>query len=466
MAVLEDLNEQGYPPAIVFQSLSVDPSVALVRDSSDDSVLNAAQDFLARWESEWPEMVTTFKSFLKRHDKIVRHSIDGKKVNLRKECKNALTALIQCAQIIFKSPESAVEWLDSTWLDFPIKPTIISVLQQETVSEREAVDLYQRYHHSAAIVLEKLAQLLEINRMTNILSSGNLREEMRVLFNAGNYLRNGDFDNAIEEINSNIEKKIRVAFHLAFSLHYGGNYMRALPTSAQERISNLNKKGPPSLRRTVDQNLFYHFSRSEYADVVNTKNNWRNMFEEVFSPKTRGEVVNALRITFALDDRKQHRDRKDYFRNMREAIRQSILNADWLFASLAKVLHLSINPHGFVDEMQDEYRKVRISFAGQDKCDSSYPWRIERSKEIEIASRLTKMSRTVNFSDDIAVSTLFNGTFAEVFITIAVLLKSKRIEVHDLPEGNMYLQIVPRKSQASHEAFNHAAARARGNSTL
>lgn len=445
LAALEDLNEQGYPPAIVFQTFSVDPSIALVRESSDDSVLNEAQDFLAKWESEWPEIVPTFKSFLKKHETIVGHSISGDKAKLCKKCRYSLMDLIQCAQIIFKNSDLAEEWVDSTWLDLPIKPNIISILRREDVPKKEMIEYYQKYHHSVTVVLEKLDQLLETNRMINILSSTNRREELRILSEAGNYLQIGDFDSAIEEINSNIEKRIRVAFHLTLSLHHGSNYFQHLPISVQDRISNLDKKGPPQFKRTVDQNLFYHFSRSEYAEVVNNRSNWSSMFRQVFHPKSRQEVVNALRKTFALDDRKQHRDRKDYFRLQREKIREAIVNADWLFTYLAKVMHMAMNPIGFTEEMENEQRKVRISFVSEGQCASSHPWTIKRVDEERIASRLTNQSRIVNFSDDITVSTLFNGAFPEIFIVTALLLKNKRIDVHDSPEGNMYLRIVPQE---------------------
>lgn len=443
LAVLDDLNEQGYPPVIVFQAFSVIPRVVLERVSSDDPVLIEAKDFLAKWESEWPEIVPSVRSFIKRHEKIVAYSISGDKAKLCEDCRSSLTDLIESAQIIFKNSESSEDWLDNTWLDFPIKSTILSILREENVPEKEAIDYFQRYHHSTIIMLEKLEELLEINRMINILSSKNRRKEMRVLFNAGNYLRNGDLENAIEETNSSIETRLRVAFHLAFSLHFGSDYFDKIPTSVRERILNLDTKGPSSLRRTRDRNLFYHFSRSEYAEVVNNKSNWSKIFEKVFSPRSREEVVKALQATFALDDRKQHRDRKDYFREKREEIRKAIYNADWLFTSLVRIFDLSLNPSGFIDEKEDDYHKVRVSFVGSEQCASSHPLRIGSSKEAEIARRLSGKTRIINLVDDIAISTLFDGTLAEIFITIIGLLKNHQIEVQKMPEGDMYLEIIP-----------------------
>lgn len=449
LAVLDDLNDQGYPPSIVFQAFSIDPSAPSKTSFQTDPILDAGQDFLAKWESEWPEIAPYAKSFLEDHKKIAEYFAGRTDVNLCADCQHAITNLIQCAQIIFKDKQSPEEWLESTWLDIPIRHIINSILRQGDLSGTTGIEYYQRYHQSATIILETLDQLLDINRnIVNILSLRNGREEMQTLFKAGNYLQKGDFEKAIEEINSKIESRIRVAFHLAFSLYFGNSYLSHLPSSAQERIQEITKKGPVSLKRSVDQNLFYHLSRSEYAEVVNEKNIWSNIFERVFSSKPREEVVEALRTTFALDDRKQHRDRVDYFRMVREQIRKAICNADWLLYSLADVLRLSINPGGFVDEIQDGVHSIRVSYVGQDRCTSSHAWKIPISREKEIAGRLMKMSRTLNFSDDIAVSTLFNGTFAEIFIILAELSRKRMIDVQDRPESRMYLQIIPREQQA------------------
>lgn len=370
----------------------------------------------------------------------------GANVEICDDCRNAILNLIECAQIIFKNTQRPEEWLRSTWLDIPILPTIVPLLQQQNLADTEAVEYYQRYSQSATVLLEKLDQLLSSNGVVKLVSSNNRREEMRMLFNAVNHLQNGELDKAIEVINSNIEKKIRAAFHLAFSLHFGPDYMGNLPESAQERIAGVSKKAPFPLKRAVDKNLFYHLTRSEYAEVVNSKINWSTIFQKVFPSKSREEVVGAIQLTFALDDRHQHRDRIDYFRERKEQIRQSIVNAEWLLHSLASVISLAMNPVALCEECQGDYHVIRISFVGQENCGSSYSWKIPILREKDISGRLIRMSRTINASEDNAVSTLFNGGFAEIFIVMALLQKKGLIKVDPSYEGNMYLRIVPSSS--------------------
>jgi hypothetical protein len=445
LPILEELNEKGYPPAIVFQSMSIDPGQAVKEGEQIDPVLDAAQNFLATWESEWPEIVPYAKDFIEAHKKIIEYGAIEYTETHCSDCRDALIKLIQCIQIVFGDKQLPNEWVRSTWLDMSIPAVIESVLEQDSLAETESLEYYQRYHQAATVTLEKLNQLLEINRILNIVSSQNGREEKRLLFNAANFLQHGDLERPIEEINSSIEKRIRVAFHLAFSLQFGSDYLKHLPQNVQERVQSVPSKGPYPLRRAVDQNLFYHVTRSEYAEIVNEKSNWNSIFEKMFSPRPREDVVEALRATFCLDDRKQHRDRPGYFREVREEIRKAIPNADWILYCLANVLRLSANPNGFIDELREDYHNVKVSYASQDKAPLSYEWKIPVSKEKEIAHRLTSMSRTVNFSDDLALSSLFNGTIAEIFIVIASLLRQKELLIQDQSESRMYLRLIPNR---------------------
>ena len=452
LAVLDDLNDQGYPPPIVFQALLIEPSEPTETPQTFDPVLDVAQGFLAKWESEWPEIFPYARDFVASHTRLVEKA-GVTEANLSQECREALLKIVQCAQIVLDNRQTPEEWLKSTWLDIPDRETIDAVLQSETSWGIDSVASYQKYYRSARVLLETLAQLLEINRMINIVSLVSWDEEMKAVYAAGSYLLNGDFEKALEEVNSRIEKRIRVAFHLAFSLHYGSDYLRHLPKSAQERIMNIGSKGPSPLKRPLDQNLFYHLSRSEYADVVNENTNWHSFLVKIFHPKTKEEVVNALRTTFSLDDRKQHRDRNEYFRTVREQIRQSISNAGWLLNSLALTLRLSIQPNGFSDEHEGENHIVRVSFLGQDQSVSAHPWYIDVRKETEIASRLMKADTTINFSEDLTVSTLYGGTFPEILLVIAELTKKGVLVVQDQQQSGMYLRISKRDRPASVQAM-------------
>lgn len=449
MAALEDLNDEGYPPVAVFQAFSTSISdLTIKKDTMIDPLLENAQDFLAKYESEWPELVTYVKDFINSHKTIIESysSVDRSGL-ICEDSSQALSKLIQCVQIILGNSQSPEEWVRSTWLDIPISPTIISVLKQESLADTDPDEYYQRYHQSIKAMFVTLTKLLQVNRIINFLASKNGKEELRVLFKAGSYLEDGNLEKAIEEINSSIEKRIRTVFHLAFSLNFGSNYVTSLPKSAQDRIQTVENRGIQPLKRSLDQNLFYHLSRSEYANIVSESRNWNLIMNKIFSPKSREEVVKALQLTFGLDDRKQHRDRPDYFRKTREEIRQAIVNADWILYNLAQGLRLSLKPNGFSQIKQEGFNDYRVSFLGQEQCASSHLWQISAGEENEIAKRLTAMPREVNFENDLAVSTQFGGSLPQIAIIAASLSRKGLLEIQDVAVSRMNMKIVPKKQQ-------------------
>jgi hypothetical protein len=168
---------------------------------------------------------------------------------------------------------------------------------------------------------------------------------------------------------------------------------------------------------------------------------------KIFSPKSREEVVKALQLTFGLDDRKQHRDRPDYFRKTREEIRQAIVNADWILYNLAQGLRLSLKPNGFSQIKQEGFNDYRVSFLGQEQCASSHLWQISAGEENEIAKRLTAMPREVNFENDLAVSTQFGGSLPQIAIIAASLSRKGLLEIQDVAVSRMNMKIVPKKQQ-------------------
>lgn len=158
LTVLDDLNEQGYPPPVVFQSLSLEPSEPSEKPESFDLVLDSARNFLATWESEWPEIAVHAKGFIADHEKILENA---GVYDTSQECRESLLKMVQCAQIILKDESVPEEWLKSTWLDIPERETIVSVLHPETIAGADPIILYQRYYRSATVLLEIIGRLLE-----------------------------------------------------------------------------------------------------------------------------------------------------------------------------------------------------------------------------------------------------------------------------------------------------------------
>ena len=266
--------------------------------------------------------------------------------------------------MLFKDTQSPEDWLRTTWLDIPVLQTLLNLLKKKNLAGTPKLEYYYRYNQCATILLIKFEQLIEANEVVNITSSANRVSELRVLYEAASYFVGGELDKAIEKVNSDLEKKIRTIMHIIFSLHFGSNYLRCLPENSRQNIGKLDKRGPHLLKRPVDKNLFYHLSRSEYAQVVNEGQNWNIAIQAIFPERDKKEVVKALQLSFALDDREQHRDRLDYFRQRKELVRQAIVNAEWIFRSISYALTIALNPPGFSVQSEGNYKDVKESFIG------------------------------------------------------------------------------------------------------
>jgi len=71
LLALDELNKVGIPPKVVFRSFGIDPErrKVLVKRRKDDITLKA-EEIIATWSSEWPDIIPNIESFLKIHGKI------------------------------------------------------------------------------------------------------------------------------------------------------------------------------------------------------------------------------------------------------------------------------------------------------------------------------------------------------------------------------------------------------------
>ncbi|MHA2136016.1 MAG: AAA family ATPase [Candidatus Thorarchaeota archaeon] len=438
LAALENLNELGYPPEIVFRALSMEPGEKEEADRTKlDPTLNMAQDFLAKWEAEWPEMSNQIKSFIVNHQEILG-SYGAPAEKLCKYCTTAIEEMVSACQVVFGTQKEADEWVRSTWVDLPV-PEITSILSKTISREGEKFEYLQRYHQSAKALLEGLDTVLRVNRIVNVISSKNGNEELKWLMSAGALFEEGDLAGAIDKVNTILEKAIRSTFHLAFSLHYGPNHTKRLPPHVQDRIDKATYRGPELLRRDADVNLFYHFSRGEYAEIIDRKMYWESIFRPIFSPRSRKEIVAALRRTFSLDDRRAHRDRPAYFRKVREEIRASISAADWILESLGRTYLFATTPLQIDRRTEDSNHFVKISF-GDDR--SSQWWELPDERLREISARIVRYKSTIDLSVDSNIPPIFGCTVSELCATIMTLINERKIAVNFVEGSNSKIKIL------------------------
>jgi hypothetical protein len=287
------------------------------------------------------------------------------------------------------------------------------------------------YYQSTDVLLEILSGLLNANRVVNLAQTNLDWKDLRILYESILTYNRGDLIQSVDLIAEHTEKKIRSSVHLAFSLHYGTNYIKQLPPHIIERIEEIPERGPVGLKRGIDLNPFYHFSRSEYADIINNKNNWNFLFQKAFYPHQKEEVYELFQKLFALDDRRAHRDRPSYFREYRESVREILVGSVYLFESLNKLFEFAVRPPGLIFEREEKSLNVKVSFRDDKHCCNSKKHVISLQDEQGISKRLLKENMYIDLLQDSAIPSIFGVSSPTTLCVIAsVLWKEGKLELN------------------------------------
>jgi hypothetical protein len=233
---------------------------------------------------------------------------------------------------------------------------------------------------------------------------------------------------------------------LAFSLHFGTNYIKQLPSHIIDRIERTPERAPVGLKRGIDLNLFYHFSRSEYADLINNKNIWNSIFKQAFYPHTREEVYELFKKLFALDDRRAHRDRPSYFRKYREKVREILVGSVYLFESLNKLFEFAVRPPGLNFNRDGKTLNVRVSFQNDTHCINSKEWRINLQDEKEVSKRLLKENTYIDLLHDLTIPNVFGVSPPTLCIIASVLVREGKLDLKKSDKEHTLFKTSPIKS--------------------
>jgi hypothetical protein len=334
--------------------------------------------------------------------------------------------------------------VESTWLDLSAPEVVISILNSAPPSRSEAFEFLTRYSQAARLLIDVLDDILKSSRIVNLTSTKLGREDMRGLFSAAVAVEDGDLDRAVDELNTRLEGKIRAAFHLAFALQYGTGYSSQLPSSVIRRIAKQANKDT-DLRRKTDPNLFYHCSRGDYAEIVNTNQHWDRIFRAVFAGMKKEDVVSQIHRSFTLDTRHAHRDKPEYFREVRQQVARSVADGKGLLELLDTTFGLALRPPGLEGTKVGAVFYVQVSFVDATMCAQSTLWKLPETLVNEIYLRLQRHSSRIELANDAAVAAALGHSSPYVCLVAAGLIKRNMITCNfeDTPSQVVFARTNP-----------------------
>ena len=407
LIALSKLNEAGIPPKVVFNvfGMDIEKERGLSKKEKDEIII-VAEKILETWSSEWPDIVDNIDSFLESHKKI-SEGFNLEESTLLQYSKEALSDLILAVQKASETKISEEDWATNTWLEIPAPESIEYVIKKDEIKEDEKSIFLQSYCQAAGIVLDSLKDLLKVTSIVNISSKNLGHKEKKLLYNTAKKFVEGDLKGAIDTMCSALEYLVRISFYLTLSLHAGGRPYRALPDGLKNTIDQNRKKRSHLVPTTDKDNPLFLLNRNEYSQIIQYADNWKKIFEPVFKPLKKDDVIEAFDILFSLDSRSLHRDEPKVFRQTKEFIRESIVNTSWILECIGKMFDLSINSPGFVVNKDNDKLIFKISFVDDKTSQSSSPIYLKKLEGKYIYDNLQKRL-TLDLSDTSGIIARYN----------------------------------------------------------
>jgi hypothetical protein len=185
--------------------------------------------------------------------------------------------------------------------------------------------------------------------------------------------------------------------------------------------------------------------------MINENEYWEKIWKAIFSGKTKEEVVGAIYKSFTLDTRRAHRDKPEYFREVREEVRKSLIAAKWILESLDSIFALALNPKGFVCLVRDDAIQIQTSFIDDASASSSTPWIILKLNAKEIHSRIQHHKSEIDVTMDSAIVASFGHPLPEVCLVVATLIRKDLLKIEFVDGKSRVLFLPITNSQLTEE---------------
>lgn len=121
------------------------------------------------------------------------------------------------------------------------------------------------------------------------------------------------YEGVVDGTCSILEEGIRETIYPCLRALWGKDAINPLPNDIKENLPKLQNRGTQRTKRDSDDNFFYDMSRSEYVKVIFSGTVKKALFSGLNPTPDISSFKESLELSFSLDDRNAHRDRKEYF---------------------------------------------------------------------------------------------------------------------------------------------------------
>lgn len=312
-------------------------------NSTYSSSLNMIRELISSWKESIPEVTELLDNCMRGIERISSRVSDNEYIR-SSDLKYTLMQIIQAITLIMRTNIAPdFDYLDeflNSWVAPDNVDEIRDFCEEKIQTSSENTKVFGILHNHNKLV-SQLLDILSDQVKGEALSRLNGRKLTLRQFSTIHQLRTKFQIQAYEEVLDGacnlIERSIRENIYPTMRVIWGKDAIFKLPEDIQHKIKELPERGHPRTKRPSDPNFLYDISRSEYSKVVFKREVYNAIFGATLTEADKTKLRDFLELSFSLEDRIAHRDRKSYFRIHATEIADVLKNLPWVLETFGNV---------------------------------------------------------------------------------------------------------------------------------
>ena len=344
-SIVEVSKKLKISPTKVVISMFEEETLARVEETSTiyASSIKEINNMIALWKDSNPDVAKHLES-CKEEIRVININIkDISQINPR-NLREAVISIIKAINLVLHnqvSDENDFESFSNSWA----VPENISEIGEFANSEIsvpfESSAILGMLHNHNKYIFQLLILLSDLMRGESISKLAG-RDISLSEFQSIHVLRlkflNQSYEEVIDGVCTHLESNIREVGYPCMRAVWSQKAFDSLPEDIQRNVLNLSNRGHPRTKRDLDSNFFFSVSRSEYSKILFKREVFKALFSDILvSNDDQTKFQNLMRLSFSLDDRRAHRERKEYFREHATEIGDILKGLPWMLEKFHKM---------------------------------------------------------------------------------------------------------------------------------
>jgi hypothetical protein len=310
-------------PTEALEALFVDERAAPPAEAGSiyGSVLRQLKEMANSWKGSW-ETVAELVDTAERRIRQIANSLEDdssfvvSNELVRKSTTDLAIAVLDAAGQTAPSLDQVAEAFESAWCapeDADEIAKLIRLPAGAPNSLQVGLGILHRHAGACRTLCDLLSDLVAGEGTARLRDRRLSAEEKRRIHVARTSFLSQQFQDAIDEVNDTLEKKIRDVAFLRLRCLGPDDPVSLIPAKIRSGIARAPTRGPSQLRRPSDRNFLYDVSRGVYSQVLFIPGIQDAIFASALTEVEVSRLREQMRLLFGLGSKEVHNDRPRYF---------------------------------------------------------------------------------------------------------------------------------------------------------